>query len=430
MKTRHLISFLAAAAVLFAACGEDEENTPTPGNTTPTVAGTSWVGYQGNPQADDNYAVYTLNLGSDNRCSLSIDFFAAAQGGHYATTDFTGTYTLSGNNGTMTLTDGRDDKGTYNDTFTLNGNSMTLTHGRTTISLAKQAAPSPTPADSDNMARLGNGNAIPLQSALQFDDFGEANFSGMCRGNGGLSRAHFGAGIAWESLGRTLDLAAPQASEEYWFRYEEWHDTDMVAFTQNNYLGEVYGELNNEDGTSSPVFTSGTLTTAHVDGGYTLAIDGTLKDGTTVSIRLRVAYTDEVVPLTPNSIIYDGVKYECTSDATRSGNGTVQWSLAGQNVSATGHIYPGSDNLHAYLHESPIGDGYRFDFSVDIPGLQLGYDWNDDQLTCTLDGQPVSNPFTQGDAEFNVYNDQASVWAVGTLTNGKVLKFRVKAPIQ
>ena len=421
----------AAAAMLFAACGKDEEdssNTSGNGSGTTTVAGTTWVGSQGNPQTDDNYAVYTLNLGSDNRCTMSIDFYAASEGGHYATTDFTGTYTLSGNSGTMTLSDGLPDKGTYNDTFTLNGNSMTLTHGRVTVSLDKQASPTPTPADPDNMARLGNGNAIALQSTLEFDDFGKANFAGMYH-QGGIA-AHFGAGIAWESLGRTLDLASPQATEEYWFRYEEWHDTNMVAFTQNNNFGNVNGDLNNGESTSQPIFTSGTLTTAHVAGGYTRALDGTLKDGTTVSIRLKVTHTDEVVPLTPNSIIYDGVKYECRSGATRTASGMVQWSLSDGDATVTGHIYPGSDNLHAYLHESPIGDGYHFDFSVSLPGLQLDYDWNNDQLDCTLDGQTVPNPFPEGNAEFNVYTDEAAVWVVGTLTNGKVLKFRMATVLQ
>ena len=131
--------FVAAAAMMFASCDKDDENNTNSGGNNGSnaeVASTSWVGYQGNPQTDDNYATYTLTFNSDNTCAMSIAFYAVSEGGNYATTHFAGTYTVSGNSGTLTMSDdilGEE----YNDTFTIDGDVLTLTHGRVTVTMTR-----------------------------------------------------------------------------------------------------------------------------------------------------------------------------------------------------------------------------------------------------------------------------------------------------
>lgn len=278
--------------------------------------------------------------------------------------------------------------------------------------------------NTDNMATVGTITSN-LSSDLDFDDFGTANIS--ARSMPGNRRAHFGAGIAWESLNKTLDLANPQDNEEYWFRYEVENDDDMIMFTQSNYSGEVNSDLGHEESTHNPVFTRGTLTTTRTAEGYTLVINGTLKDGTSVLISLKMDFTGEIVPLTRNSMILDGVKYAITSQANQNtGTGVVSWSCTGDNISASGNIYPYSDNLHAYLDQNPTGDGYRFSFNITAPGLQIEYEWNNDQLIGTLNGTPfTSTPFTDGYAETFAYSNDMSFILIGTLSNGKEIKLYV-----
>ncbi|MBP5455559.1 MAG: hypothetical protein J6Y37_03605 [Paludibacteraceae bacterium] len=281
-------------------------------------------------------------------------------------------------------------------------------------------------SNSDNSAKVGDVTSS-LSCDLMFDDFGEANFS--ARGMEAGKRIHFSAGIAWESIGKTINLATPQASEEYWFRYEEFLEQEEgLQFTQRNDLGNVYSDYKHEEGTDEPIFASGTLTTKQIEGGYTLVIDGTLKSGIAVLIKLNVPFTEKIVPLSRNTLIYDGVKYELTSSAKQNpSNAIIHWTGNNEsaNISSSGDIYPSSDNLHADLPDQPSGDGYQFAFNVSLPELQLSYFWNNDHLECQLDGKSVANPFVDGYAEIGAYRGQMSFIAIGTLTNGKVLKLRV-----
>ena len=144
--------FVAAAAMMFASCDKDDSETNSPNGNTGSnvdVAGNTWVGYQGNPQTDDSYATYTLSFNDGSNCSMSIAFYAASEGGNYATTNFAGTYTISGNNGTLTMTDnilGEE----YNDTFTLNGDVLTLKHASATITMNMEGnTPDPDPSTSE-----------------------------------------------------------------------------------------------------------------------------------------------------------------------------------------------------------------------------------------------------------------------------------------
>lgn len=279
--------------------------------------------------------------------------------------------------------------------------------------------------NTDNMATVGTISS-ELVSNIHFDDFGTANIS--ARSTDANRRTFFGAGIAWESLGRTLNLADPQNDEEYWFRYEVENNEDMLMFTQSNYSGEVNSDLGHEESTHNPVFTSGTLTTTRTSEGYTLVIDGTLKDGTSVLIRLKMTFTDEIIPLTKNSIIIDDVKYAITSTASQNpGTAVVSWNCTGNNnISASGDIYPNSDNLHADLSMNPTGDDYHFSFNITVPGLQIEYEWDDDQLIGSLNGTPfTTTPFTEGYAETFAYRNDMSFILIATLNNGKVIKLYV-----
>ena len=282
--------------------------------------------------------------------------------------------------------------------------------------------------DQNNMASVG-GLTTPLIGELQFDDYGNASFHGMYFNDAEEVHVHFGAGIAWESLGKTFDLTTGHDGEDFWFRYEGWAE-DGCEFTQDNYLdGSVASWLNQGERTEAPVFSSGTLTTARTETGYTLKVEGTLIDGTPVLIKMDIPFTEEIIPLTKNSIIYDGVKYEFTTTAQQDGN-NVTWSSTGDNnVTSSGTVYQGSNNLHIYLQNNPTGDGYYFDFEVNAPGIQLSYSWHNDQLTGSLNGEPfTSTPFTEGDAEISAYYNQMKVTVIGTLNNGKVIKLYVDSP--
>lgn len=282
--------------------------------------------------------------------------------------------------------------------------------------------------DPNNMAQVGT-LITPLESDLYFDDFGTASFEGTYED--GSTHVHFGAGIAWESLGKTFDLTSGHVGEVFWFRYEGWAENGC-EFTHNNYADGTLGTwLNQSERMGEPVFSSGTLTTARTETGYTLKVDGTLIDGTPVLIKMDVPFTEEIIPLTKNSLIYDGVKYEFTTTAQQNGGtGNVTWNSTGaNNVTSSGTVYQGSNNLHIYLQNNPTGDGYFFDFNVNAPGIQLDYSWHNDQLTGTLNGEPfTSTPFTEGDAEISAYYNQMSVTVIGTLSNGKVLKLYVDSP--
>ena len=279
--------------------------------------------------------------------------------------------------------------------------------------------------DSENMVKVGTLSSN-LESRIEFDEFGYANIQGAYRNND--KHIHFGAGIAWESMGKTIDLANPQTDESYWFRFEAIENENMTSFTQNNNYGTVSSYLGDGERSSQPVFSNGTLTTTKTDAGYTLSLEGTLTDGTSVIIRLTMVYTNEIIPLTPNSIIYDGVKYTLSTNASQQGNGVFNWSSNGTNVTASGEIYPNSNNLHADLTLYPTGDDYHFSFNITIPDLQLNYEWNDDQLICTLngEGQPQT-PFTDGYAETSAYYNDLSFIVIGTLSNGKTIKLYVQS---
>ena len=282
--------------------------------------------------------------------------------------------------------------------------------------------------DQDNMAQVGTFST-PMMASLDFDDWGEANFQAMY--NSSNAHVHFSAGVAWESLGKTIDLTSGQLGEDFWFRYE-YMSEEGYDFTHGNYTdGSVSDYLNQSERMETSIFTSGTMTTTHTEEGWSLVIEGTLVDGNSVLIKLKVPFTEEIIPLTKNSLIYDGVKYEFTTTASQNtGTANVTWISTGENgVSSTGTVYYGSNNLGIFLEDNPTGDGYYFDFGVTAPNLQLTYHWSNDQLTGTFNGVDfTSTPFTDGMASISAYYNEMQVSVIGTLSNGKTIKFCAYSP--
>ena len=86
--------------------------------------------------------------------------------------------------------------------------------------------------------------------------------------------------------------------------------------------------------------------------------------------------------------------------------------------------------LGIFLDENPSGSGdYRFDFAIDIPGLQLTYNFQSSGLSGTLNGQPfTTTPFSDGEASISAYYEELYVTVIGVLNNGKEFKLCVYAP--
>jgi hypothetical protein len=189
--------------------------------------------------------------------------------------------------------------------------------------------------------------------------------------------------------------------------------------------------LNHGERSDNPVFSTGTFSTARTDNGYTLKIEGTLVDGTPVLIKMDVPFTGEIIPLTKNSVIYNGVKYQFTTTAQQDDStGNVTWNSTGaNNVSTSGTIFQGSNNLGIFLEDNPVGDGYHFEFEINTPDIQLSYHWHNNQLTGTINGEPfTSTPFIGGEASISAYHNQMRVTVIGTLNNGKELSLYVDSP--
>lgn len=277
-----MMMFVAAAAMMFAACGKDDDNNGNNGGNSSgnaEVASTTWVGYQGNPQSDDNYATYALTFNSDNSCAMSIAFYAASEGGHYATTHFTGTYTFSGNGGTMTLTDDIA-KEVYNDTFTINGNTLTLTHGRVSVTMDKSNTV-PQIGIADNTVVYDGVTYSCVPGATVFPN-GEPGFIQYVLYSQDYT-LHLEGGLYQSAHNRTFDLTQHHDDLEFHFHLGIENGVLDVQWSDNP--NNLWCFLDG-DNMNTSCFSSGTATVT-VDGLHlTIVVDGTLVNGKALKLKI------------------------------------------------------------------------------------------------------------------------------------------------
>lgn len=291
--------FVAAAAMMFASCDKEEENNTDNGGNA-EVAGTTWVGHQGNPQTDDNYATYTLTFNNDNSCAMSIAFYAAPEGGNYATTHFTGTYTVNGNGGTLTMTD--DIVGEEcNDTFTIDGDELTLSHSRVTITMTRSNGgggddPTPNPEPTQNELIIGTQHYM-MQPTLSITGEGVYLF-GANDPNGLFDII---ADFPSSMLGQTVNLAQAAGNEHFYINFQS---TNLSFALQRG--DDPINEINGEE--VSSVFTQGTLQVTRENGVVVCRLMGTLSNGTYVGFMMNVDEAD--IEAMDNQVIFDGQVFD------------------------------------------------------------------------------------------------------------------------
>lgn len=327
-KTFFIMFIVAVAAMMFAACGKDESEpnnnngNNVGGGSNAEVSGSTWVGYQGNPQSDDSYATYTLTFCNDTGCAMSIAFYAASEGGNYATTHFEGIYTVSGNGGTMTLTDDILHE-EYNDTFAIDGDVLTLTHGRVSITMAKgngDTPPAPNPEVTTNCLVVGT-QQYQLHPTLSITGEG-VYLIGANDPNGVYDII---ADIPSTLLGQTIDLAQTSTADRFYINLQ----TASLSFalqTGDQPINTINGE---EVGS---VFEQGTLQFSKESGVIVLRVSGTLADGTFVGFMMCVAEAD--IEAMDNQMIVDGHIYPADP---------VVWHRSGANLSYEMRLFAQED---------------------------------------------------------------------------------------
>ncbi len=285
MKARLILCALATTIMFFAGCGKDD---PEHDNNVEMV-GTTWVGYHGNPQTDDNYATYTLVFNSNNSCTMSIAFYASSEGGNYATTNFSGTYSLDGNNGNLTLTDDILHEG-YNDSFTIDGDVLTLTHNHISITMIKSnGGDTPNPELTQN-GLIIDGHPYPAEVTATYN--AHANLSYEFRlSNQNENPISICVEIEPSAIGYSIGLTLPTTAYKYRVTIYFW-DEEITA-TQDAFTGTVsssYWDIaaqtdHPEDGC---IFTSGTLYTDEDNNSISMTLTGELTNGHSISARMRI----------------------------------------------------------------------------------------------------------------------------------------------
>lgn len=103
-------------------------------------------------------------------------------------------------------------------------------------------------------------------------------------------RCHFVADVEMPLIGTTIDLSSVlNAQGRYGFSYEGDLDGEYYEIRQGGGYGSIYSYDQNGEQIAAPSFASGTLTTINNDNGFTLTINGTLKNGKTFVTRIFVA---------------------------------------------------------------------------------------------------------------------------------------------
>ena len=279
--------------------------------------------------------------------------------------------------------------------------------------------------DENNWVVIDNDTCY-LETTINVNDMGGVYFESR---NDDKNIAFYSV-IPFNSYNKTADITDSEAEEEYSVRLE----SEDLMFQQRNMDGQFSCILNGSY-VEGPLFSEGSLTTTYVEGtDFTLVFSGTMTDGTTVAAKLKAPYTETILPLTENSIIYDGVKVDLTTNATIFDDGHVEWeAVNSENYRIYGTLQPYSENMaFTALHTLPNDyNTYHIDFNVIHPDVQIEFECQyTEMINSSLNGETVANPFSFGFVTSHLNdNNEMDYQVTGTLTNGKEIKFLVKAPV-
>ncbi len=276
----------------------------------------------------------------------------------------------------------------------------------------------------DNMAQIEE-DVFTLTSSVDFDDYGRAIFTAHSASKR-FSDFSLTAGIPWGTIGKTINLSDLQDSDNFELFIQFFDPENNTDF----FIRQIVSNGHLDAGVDALVFASGTLTTTRTEGGYTLEVEGTLTNGIYLHVKLNTPYTDEIIILSDNSLIYDGVKYELTVNASEITDTDFYLAATGENnVSFSGRFQwpsPG-DYLNLPAGIPPEEFATSIDFSVNVPGLQLHYELNTTREYGTVNGEGTTTPFTDGSLIWGIFGDKEGMFfqIIGTLSNGKVLKILI-----
>ena len=153
--------------------------------------------------------------------------------------------------------------------YVFNGNRMTL-KGTIPYTVAQH--------DEDNVVII-DGEKCYLEPTFEINEYNQVHLEGR----NDYKFTFFNAYLNIESLNKTIDITNNQAEEQYVIVF----NNDELMFNQRNMDGQFSSILNGVY-VNEPLFTNGTLSITHVEGGdYILNLNGTMTDGTTVVVKLK-----------------------------------------------------------------------------------------------------------------------------------------------
>ena len=158
--------------------------------------------------------------------------------------------------------------------YVFNGNRMTL-NGTIPYTVAQH--------DENNVVIIDDEKCY-LESVAYVNEYGQIYFNAANE----YKFVFFYGLIDLEDLGKTIDLTNAEPQEGYMARFE----SDDLMFQQRN-LDDAFTCILNGSYVEGPLFTSGTLTTSVANNVYTLNLNGTMTDGTTVVVKLKATDTDD-----------------------------------------------------------------------------------------------------------------------------------------
>ena len=140
--------------------------------------------------------------------------------------------------------------------------------------------------------------------------------------------------------------------------------------------------------------------------------------------------------LADNTVVYDGVVYNCVAGASVFPNGEpgfIQYVLYNQDYTLhlEGGLYQSAHNRTFDL--SRHHDDLEFHFHLGIENGVLDVQWSDNpnNLWCFLDGDNMNTScFSSGTATVTIDGLHLTIVVDGTLVNGKTLKFKIVTDCQ